>query len=226
MLRVRPSGSRDGWTQWQQHRWSTEVAPFYHCDPLNLELYYVYSNYSPKLLLHPRPRNGDRTILLGVPAFKHPLETLTFSTSTIVFQWVHWNSDSVSSLTDSVSLCSIFCSLSKMIFPVRRKRLWASVTFLAEEVEGKGGEPGHALSWRDQMLSLRRHHSDWGEEQEREVGKENQEKCLLLAAPGGKRILSKDFWDSSTGGPAYWAWGHPKPHRLGSAITFCFFFFF
>ena len=123
MLRVRPSGSRDGWTQWQQHRWSTEVAPFYHCDPLNLELYYVYSNYSPKLLLHPRPRNGDRTILLGVPAFKHPLETLTFSTSTIVFQWVHWNSDSVSSLTDSVSLCSIFCSLSKMIFPVRRKRL-------------------------------------------------------------------------------------------------------
>lgn len=99
------------------------------------------------------------------------------------------------------------------------------MTFPAEEVEGKGGELGHELSWRDQMLSLRRHHSDWGEEKEREVGKENQEKCLLLTAPGGKRILSKDLWDSSTGGPAYRAWGHPKPHMLGSAITFCFFFF-
>lgn len=55
--------------------------------------------------------------------------------------------------------------------------------------------------------------------------KRTEEKRLLFAAPGGKRSLSKDPWDSSTGGPAYWAWGHPEPHMLGSAITFAFFFF-
>ena len=49
--------------------------------------------------------------------------------------------------------------------------------------------------------------------------KRTEEKRLLFAAPGGKRSLSKDPWDSSTGGPAYWAWGHPEPHMLGSAIT-------
>lgn len=100
------------------------------------------------------------------------------------------------------------------------------MTFLAEEVAGKGSELGHALSWRDQMLSLRRHTVTGEKKRKGKWAKRTEEKCLLLAAPGGKRILSKDLWDSFTGGPAYWAWGHPKPHMLGSAITFCFFFLY
>lgn len=83
------------------------------------------------------------------------------------------------------------------------------MTFPAEEVEGKGGELGHELSWRDQMLSLRRHHSDWGEEKEREVGKENQENvfCSLPQEARG-------FYPRTSGTclledlPR--AWGHPK----------------
>ena len=73
------------------------------------------------------------------------------------------------------------------------------MTFLAEGVEGKGSELGHALSWRDRMLSLRRHHSDWGKEKEREVGKENTDRGYMgaygwnvsLCGPRKQRIKSQ-----------------------------------
>ena len=55
------------------------------------------------------------------------------------------------------------------------------MTFLAEGVEGKGSELGHTLSWRDQMFSLGRHHSDCGKEEEREVGKEHTNRGYMGA---------------------------------------------
>ena len=55
------------------------------------------------------------------------------------------------------------------------------MTFLAEGVEGKGSELGHTLSWRDQTLSLGRHHSDCGKEEEREVGKEHTNRGYMGA---------------------------------------------
>lgn len=59
--------------------------------------------------------------------------------------------------------------------------------FLAQEVEGKGGRlgvclPDHACSsGKTQLLSLKRDHSAFEQQKEREVGKG---KCLLLSARG------------------------------------------
>ena len=98
------------------------------------------------------------------------------------------------------------------------------MTFLAEGVEGKGSELGHALSWRDQTFSLRRHHSDWGKEKEREVGKENRRKTSSVRCPRRQ--------EESVQGPlgliycrtCLLGMGTPRAPMLGSAVTFAFFF--
>ena len=100
------------------------------------------------------------------------------------------------------------------------------MTFPTEEVEGKGSELDHALSWRDQMLSLSRHHSDWGEEKVREVGKENQRKMSSARCPRRQE-------DSVQGplGLVYWrtcllGMGTPKaPHARLCHHLLLFFFF-
>lgn len=98
------------------------------------------------------------------------------------------------------------------------------MTFLAEEVEGKGSELGHELSWRDQMLSLRRYHSDWGEEKEREVGKENRRKISSARCPRRQ--------EDSAQGPLGLIYcllgvGTPKaPHARLCHHLLLFFFFF
>lgn len=98
------------------------------------------------------------------------------------------------------------------------------MTFLAEGVEGKGSELGHALSWRDQMLSLRRHHSDWGKEKEREVGKENRRKTSSVRCPRRQ--------EESVQGPLgliYWrtcllGMGTPKAPHARLYCHLCLFF--
>ena len=99
------------------------------------------------------------------------------------------------------------------------------MTFLAEGVEGKGSELGHTLSWRDQMFSLGRHHSDCGKEEEREVGKENQRKMSSVRCPRRQE-------DSVQGplGLVYWrtcllGMEIPKAPHARLCYHLCFFFF-